>query len=197
MNIRQEKECDYLIVENMVRESYWNNNGRRCIEHYIVRCFRQSKDFIPELDLVLEEDGMIVGHCMAVRSDILSTDGRTVSVVTLGPFCVARGYRGRGYGSILLQYCVEMAKVIGIGAFAMTGPIELCRPAGFRQAKEFGIVNASTPDAADFLINEVLDGYLDGVRGIYLEPEGYVIEKKRKNDFLRYDSHFPRLPHTY
>jgi predicted N-acetyltransferase YhbS len=71
MNIRLEKPQDYREVENLTRETFWNVYRPGCTEHYVLNQFRTNPDFIPELDLVMEEgDGehqlpeKIIGHVM-------------------------------------------------------------------------------------------------------------------------------------
>ena len=39
-----------------------------CLEHYVLHTFRGAPDFVPELDLVMELDGRLIGHVMYVRA---------------------------------------------------------------------------------------------------------------------------------
>ena len=41
----------------MVRESFWNVYRPGCLEHYLLNQLRDDKDFVKELDLVIELDG--------------------------------------------------------------------------------------------------------------------------------------------
>ena len=41
-----------------------------CTEHYVLHCYRSEPDFVPELSLVLEVDGEIIGHVMYAWSHI-------------------------------------------------------------------------------------------------------------------------------
>ena len=61
MLIRNEKPEDYRTVEEMIKRTFWNLSEPGCSEHYFAHQVRQSKDYIPELDFVLEEDGKIIG----------------------------------------------------------------------------------------------------------------------------------------
>jgi len=56
MIIRNEKPEDYRAVEEMIKQAFWNLSVPGCNEHYFAHQVRKSDDFIPELDLVLEED---------------------------------------------------------------------------------------------------------------------------------------------
>ena len=55
--IRLERKEDYFNVEKMVRESFWNVYSPGCLEHYLLNQLRDDKDFVKELDLVIELDG--------------------------------------------------------------------------------------------------------------------------------------------
>ena len=52
--IRQEQKKDYRVVEELVREAFWNVYRPGCQEHYVLHCFRSAKDYVPELALVME-----------------------------------------------------------------------------------------------------------------------------------------------
>ena len=62
MKIRLETENDYLEVENLVRNSFWNVYRPGAFEHYIVHHLRNDESFINDLAYVIECDGKISGH---------------------------------------------------------------------------------------------------------------------------------------
>ncbi len=68
MIIRNEKKEDYRTVEEMIKKAFWNLYVPGCTEHYFVHQVRKSRDYIPELDYVLEEDGKIIGQNVFVKS---------------------------------------------------------------------------------------------------------------------------------
>ena len=64
--IRQEQPADFYAVENLTREAFWNVYRPGCSEHYVLHCYRNHPDFIPELSLVLEgpaNSGGSAGDC--------------------------------------------------------------------------------------------------------------------------------------
>ena len=73
--IRNERLSDYSEVENLVRESFWNVYRPGCTEHYVLHCYRDNPDFIPELDFVMEEAGRLVGHVMFSKAELVLKDG--------------------------------------------------------------------------------------------------------------------------
>ena len=59
--IRRERPEDRFAVENMIRESFWNVYRPGCQEHFVIHRLREDPAFVPELDLVMERDGRIIG----------------------------------------------------------------------------------------------------------------------------------------
>ena len=86
--IRAEGPDDYRKVENLVREAFWNVYRPGCYEHYVLHRYRGREDFVPQLDLVLEKDGDIIGHIMYVRGQIQADDGSEIPVMTFGPLSI-------------------------------------------------------------------------------------------------------------
>lgn len=93
MNIRKEKEEDYREVEELIKRTFWNLYVPGCNEHYFAHVVRKSKDFIPELDFVLEEDNKIIGHMMYVKAKLISSDGSIKNIVSFGPFTIDKAYQ--------------------------------------------------------------------------------------------------------
>ena len=65
ITIRREARQDRQTVEEFTRRAFYNLYLPGCVEHYLVHTMREHPDFIPELDLVAEEDGQIVGSIMS------------------------------------------------------------------------------------------------------------------------------------
>ena len=186
--IRLETSKDYTEVEHLVRESFWNVYRPGCLEHYVLHQFRDRDIFIPELDLVLEKDGEIIGHVMYVRSVIHSDDGRIIPIMTFGPISIAPDWKRKGYGTILLQYSMEKARQMGAGAIAITGDLAVYGKSGFVTGKSKGIRYADDPEAEYFLVKELEPGFLDGISGTFKDPDGYFVEEEKAEEF---DQQFP------
>ena len=189
--IRLETKDDYDEAENLTREAFWNVYRPGCLEHYVLHCYRDRADFVPELDFVMEKDGKIIGHVMYVRSEIKADDGRTIPIMTFGPISIAPEYKGKGYGSILLRYSMDRAKKLGAGALAITGDIGFYGKLGFVAASAKGIHYYAQPrenEVPYFLVKELDDGFLDGITGIFQDPEGYFVDEAKAQAF---DARFP------
>jgi len=186
--IRNETPADYRIVENLTREAFWNVYRPGCLEHYVLHTFRTDPAFVPELDLVMERNGEIIGHVMYVRSVIKTDDGREIPIMTFGPISIAPKYKRRGYGKKLLDYSMEKAREMGAGALAIAGNIDFYGKSGFVVSKTRGVRYKDDPDADYFLIVELEPGFLNGISGTYKDPVGYFVDEKEAEEF---DAEFP------
>ena len=191
ITIRPETESDDRAVENLTREAFWNVYRTGCMEHYVLHCFRTDPAFVPELDLVMELDGTLIGHIMYARSEIACSDGRALPIMTFGPISIAPEYKRQGYGKCLLDYSMEKAKEMGAGALAITGNILFYGKSGFVPAKSKGIRYADDPDASYLLIKELTPGFLSGISGTYKDPEGYFVCERDPDGFAQFEATFP------
>lgn len=192
--IRRETKDDYREVENLTREAFWNVYRPGCTEHFVVHVFRDRPEFVSELDLVMELDGKIIGHIMYVRSVINADDGRVIPIMTFGPISIAPEYKRMGYGTALLRYSMEKAKELGAGAIAISGNIDFYGKSGFVVASTKGIHYYAEPRSEVvpyFLVRELVPGYLDGVSGVFREPDGYFVNDADVDEF---DAQFPPKP---
>ena len=195
MNIRLEQPQDYREVENLTREAFWNVYRPGCTEHYVLNQYRNNPDFIPELDLVMEEDGHIIGHVMFSKAEIILDDGTVFPSWTFGSISIAPDYKRKGYGLKLLKYALERAKEMGVGLLCMEGNIEFYKHAGFDLASKLNIHYHDMPaddEAPFFLAQELLPGYWSGREGTYCPPQGYFVADENPAAFEAYETTFPK-----
>ncbi|MDO4556584.1 MAG: N-acetyltransferase [Lachnospiraceae bacterium] len=189
--IRLETPKDYKTVEILAREAFWNVYRPGCLEHYVLHCLRDDKDFVPELDFVMEKDGEIIGQNIFMRTQIAADDGRKIPIMTMGPISIAPACKRQGYGKALLDYSLEKAKEMGAGAVCFEGNIDFYGKSGFVCASEKGIRYHGLPegeDASFFLCKELIPGYFDDVTGVYTTPSGYYVDEEEAD---RFDKDFP------
>ena len=189
--IRLETPADYNTVENLTREAFWNVYRPGCLEHYVLHMFRNRSEFVKELDLVLEVGGQIIGHVMFVRAEITTDDGRSLPIMTFGPISIHPDYQRKGYGKILLDYALDKAAEMGVGAVCMEGNIDFYGKCGFDVASKSGIHYYAEPReevVPYFLLRQLQEGFLKGVTGVYRTPEGYFVDETEAEEF---DRQFP------
>ena len=140
LTIRLERPGDYLEAEALTREAFWGVFHPTCDEHYLVHKLRNSRDFVPALDMVAESDGRIVGHILYTKARVTDAAGRENEVLTFGPLSVLPAYWKRGIGTALMRATIDRARELGYRGIVIFGhPDYYCR-VGFRPAGEFGIV---------------------------------------------------------
>ena len=189
--IRLEKTDDYREVENLVRESFWNVYRPGCSEHFVIHVLRDDPAFVKELDFVMEQNGVLIGQNMFMRTVINADDGRVIPVLTMGPIGITPELKRKGYGKKLLDYSLEKAAAMGFGAVLFEGNIGFYGHSGFTYARSFGIRYHDLPEGADdsfFLCKELIPGFLDGITGVYQTPRGYYVDDA---DVEAFDRAFP------
>lgn len=132
--IRNEKKNEHRLVENLVRESFWNVYRPGCLEHYVLNQLRDDPAFVPELDFVMEKAGKVIGQNIFMRAEIQADDGRKIPIMTMGPIGILPEYKRQGYGKILLDYSLERAKEEGCKAVCFEGNIDFYGKSGFAPA---------------------------------------------------------------
>jgi len=192
VTIRLEKKEEYREVENLIRESFWNVYRPGCSEHFVIHVLRENPAFVRELDFVMEKDGVLIGQNMFMRTVINSDNGSDIDVLTMGPICITPDLKRRGYGKLLLDYSLRKAAELGFGAVLFEGNIEFYGKSGFDYARRFGMRYHDLPEGADdsfFLCKELIQGYLDGITGVYQTPQGYYVNDA---DVEAFDRSFPQ-----
>lgn len=192
--IRWETPADYAAAEHLTREAFWNVYRPGCNEHYILHVLRHDPACVPELDLVLEQGGRLIGQILYLRARIRADDGRDIPVLTFGPLSIHPDCQGRGYGRYLLERSMARARALGAGALCIEGDAGFYGRSGFVPAGAWGIRCHGAPAGQDnphFLLRELRAGFLRGVTGVYHTPRGYFVDETAAEEF---DRRFPPKP---
>lgn len=193
--IRQEEEKDYRTVENLTREAFWNVYRPGCLEHYVLHCYRTRPGFLPELDLVLEEDGRIIGHIMYAKAEMEGEDGRRLPMLTFGPLSIDPAFQRKGYGKLLVDASLEKAAKLGFSAVAITGNRDFYGKCGFVLGSTLGVrYGFAEPEdtvVPYFLVRELQPGVLQGTHWTYRDPEDYFVAERDPQGFAAFEAQFP------
>ena len=103
LKIRKEVPADYQAVEELTRRAFYNLYVPGCVEHYLVHIMREHGDFIPELALVAQLDGEVIGNIMYTKARLVDETGIEKTVLTFGPVCIAPEHQREGYGKALIE----------------------------------------------------------------------------------------------
>lgn len=188
ITIRPAGSADHRATELLTREAFWNQYGPGCCEHYLIRLMRSRPDFLPELDLVAEADGRLVGSAICTRGLVKRADGTTVVVLSLGPLSVLPEYQRKGVGAKLIRRTREIARELGYRAILLCGDPEHYRRQGFVPAEQYDIRTAEGMYAAALQVCPLYEGALKYVQGCYFEDSVYQIDKAAAEEF---DRQFP------
>ena len=165
INIREELEKDYEVVERLTEEAFKSAEHSDGTEHLLVNRLRKSDDFIKELSLVAEDNRKVIAHLMLTKAKINNGD-MSVETLALAPVSVIPEYQGKGIGSKLINIALESARRLGYKSVIVLGHDKYYPKFGFVPASKYEIKDPfDVPDEA-FMVKELNDGSLIGVSGI-------------------------------
>ncbi len=134
MIIRQETQQDYPAVYQLVQEAFEGAEHSDGTEQDLVVALRKSEAFIPELSLVAEADGKLVGHILFSKNKIGAHDA-----LTLAPLAVLPAYQGSGVGTALMDEGHRIARALGFSCSIVLGSERYYPRVGYVPAERFGI----------------------------------------------------------
>lgn len=108
MQIRKESLPDYDTVYHVVQQAFKQAEHADGNEADLVTALRKGSAFIPELSLVAEIEGKIVGHILFTKGQIADN-----TVLALAPLAVLPTYQGQGIGAALVNEGHRIARQLG------------------------------------------------------------------------------------
>lgn len=156
MNIRCENPADYLAIAEVNIQAFEQEN-----EAHLVEQIRRSDHYIPELALVAELDGAVVGHILLSYIELVGEE--TLQVLALAPLAVRPQLQRQGIGSALVRASLVMADAMGEALVIVLGhPQFYCR-FGFKSSSRYGIECPFPVPADAFMVKQLQ--YQDRYRG--------------------------------
>lgn len=150
MFIRQKEIKDYKIVYSVIKKAFSCAQHTDGNEHNLVDALRSSKAFIPELSLVAEINGKIVGHIMFTKANI---DNNVV--LALAPLSVLPEYQKKGVGTALIKEGHKIAKKLGYGYSIVLGSEKYYPKTGYLPANRFGIKPSFDVPEENFMVYKI------------------------------------------
>lgn len=183
LNIRNERESDYKIVEDITRKAFYNVYVPGCMEHYLVHIIRGHEDFIPELDFVIELDGQIVGNIMYTKAKLTDEAGAEKEIVTFGPVSILPKYQRKGYGKMLIEHSLKRAAELGYEAVVIMGSPANYVGSGFQCCRKYNICVEKEKYPAAMLVKELKPGALDGKLWFYSDSPVMNVDEREAQAF--------------
>jgi putative acetyltransferase len=162
----------------------------RTAEAELVERIRGSSGFVPELSLVAERAGKIVGHALFSRVPILTSTASNdvpkkvskdeaanaqgkmdvVEILALAPLAVRPGFQRKGVGSELIRAGVERGNALGYRAVGLIGNPMYYSRFGFVPGSTFNLkCSYGVPDPVFMVLPLRPDG-LAGIEGTFTYP---------------------------
>lgn len=183
IRIRKEEETDYEKVEEITRKAFWNLYIPGCIEHYLVHVMRPHKDFLPELDLVIEVDNQIIGNIVYTKTKLIGESGEEKDILTFGPVCILPKYQRKGYGKKLMEYSFEQAIALGYDVIVIFGSPNNYVSRGFKSCKRYNVCLENETYPAAMMVKELKPDALDGRRWVYYQSPVFEIDEQEAQHF--------------
>jgi putative acetyltransferase len=158
--IRTEKPSDFAAIHAVNKQAFDNRES----EPGLVIAIRNSENFIPELSLVAEANGKIVGHILFSRIHIETEDGQ-VPALALAPMAVLPEYQKQAIGSELVRRGLAEAKRLGHAIVIVLGHTAYYPRFGFSAALAKSLECPYGDCGEAWMALELIPGALDGLQG--------------------------------
>lgn len=152
------------LVEQVFTEHENADEGK--VVRALVEEIRSKKYYLPELELLMIEEGAVIGYVMFSRFHI---EGKHEDrLVLLTPAAVKTSCQRQGISRELIEYGFRKAAEMGFTAAMVEGNPANYRARGFKTSADFGIVagpNIHLPHVSCLMVAELVPGGLEGMHG--------------------------------
>jgi len=169
--IRPERPEDISSIYALNKSAFGQDNEARLVD-----ALHESDVFIPELSLVAEINGEIVGHILFTRLKIVSGSGIKHESLALAPMAVSPDRQRQGIGTKLVTHGLAKAKELGFDSVIVLGHKEYYPRFGFVPASRWNIKAPFKCSDAFFMALELREGSLKDVSGTVEYPQEFSAE---------------------
>ena len=152
------------LVEQVFTEHENADEGK--LVRRLVEEIRSKQYYLPELELLMLEDGEVIGYVMFSRFHL---EGRYDDrLVILTPAAVKTSCQRQGVSRELIEYGFQKAAEMGFTAALVEGNPANYRARGFQTSAHHGIVagpNIRLPHVDCLMVAELVPGGLEGICG--------------------------------
>lgn len=133
IKIRSEKISDYNSIANVNYEAFlgWRPYNQYVSEFILVDMLRHNSGFDPELSLVAEQDGKVIGHALFSPFKFIVLGMEQFGVV-LAPIAVNPEFQKKGIGKLLIEEGHRKAKEKGFTFSLLCGHVEYYPRFGYK-----------------------------------------------------------------
>ena len=172
MIIRQEIKKDHKQVFKVIEKAFKDAEFAQNTEQFLVERLRKSNAFLPELSMVAEVDGKIVGHILLTKLKIKDKSNEFDSLA-LAPVSVLPKFQGKGIGEKLILESHKKAKELGYKSIILLGYEKYYSRFGYKRADKFGIELPFEVPKENCMAIELVEKGLKGVKGMVEYPKEF------------------------
>ena len=168
VSIRAERPDDHDAIRSVVAAAFQSER-----EADLVDAIRASPEYVPELALVAEIGGEVVGHVM-VSFTALDDGSTRHRIFHLSPLAVAPTHQRKGIGSALVNAVAERARERGAEFVVLEGDPRYYGRLGFEPSSPYRIFidlpDWAPPEAAQI---RLLSGTAPSISGRVVYPPAF------------------------
>ena len=169
--IRREISGDHAAIRRVVSAAFGSQ-----VEADLVEGIRASPECVPELALVAEVNGAVVGHVM-ISGALLRNDAGSRSIVMLSPLAVDPAHQRHGVGGDLVRAAVALADERGEPLVVLQGSSKFYSRFGFEYSTPHGIdmhlPHWAAPESAQVVLLKAYDATDDSLKGMVVLPPAF------------------------
>lgn len=163
MRVREASAEEYPAIRALLRDAFGGED-----ETELVDALRGDDAYVPELELVAEEDGRLVAHVLFTRARVggEATGAGGTTALCLAPLAVASDRQRAGVGSALVEAALDQARELGERLVLVLGHPEYYPRFGFVPAGTRGIEPPRPVPEEAWMALELAPGALEEARGV-------------------------------
>lgn len=159
--LRQEVPADVPAVYRVNRAAFERADEAELVD----RLRTNAEAFLPELSLVAELEGRVMGHILFTRCWIEGPADSSVAALALAPMAVLPQLQGQGIGGRLVRAGLDRARDLGFRSVIVLGHARYYPRFGFVRAEKWGIRPSFEVPAGHYMALELVPGALASVSG--------------------------------
>ncbi|QSW89988.1 MULTISPECIES: N-acetyltransferase [Flavobacterium] len=168
--IRQENKNDYESVFRLIEKAFKDLEYSDHNEQFLVERLRKSEGFIPQLSIVAEVGGQIVGHILFTKLQIVN-ELNVFESLALAPVSVLPEFQGKEIGSKLILYGHEQAERLGYESVVLLGHEGYYPRFGYERCEKYNIKMPFDVPAENCMVIPLVKDGLKKVYGKVVYPD--------------------------
>ncbi|WP_405115187.1 N-acetyltransferase [Micromonospora sp. NBC_01405] len=141
LRLRPEGPADTGPVRRVLAAAFARPDVSTPPEVALVGELRDTDAWVPELAMVAEHGGEVVGYALLTRVRVGAEGGGTVPALVLGPVAVAPHRQRVGHGTAVVQAALDAATELGERLVVVLGDPAFYRRFGFTRADRMGLTS--------------------------------------------------------